>query len=130
VNKILIVIACLLAVLLGCKAKAPIIECDLKNLMSSDTSFTNKSFTIKNTGNSDLIIEDFLTGCDCTTIGLKVGMHILPSDSLIVPVTITSSKKDNEKKKEISITIKTNALPRFTSFTFVYKNPFYSEQQL
>ncbi len=129
-NKILIVIAFLLAVLLGCKPKVPIIECDLKNLMSSDTSFTNKSFTIKNTGNSDLIIEDFLTGCDCTTIGLKAGMHILPSDSLIVPVTITPSKKDNEKKKAISITIKTNALPRFTSFTFVIKNPSNLEQKL
>ena len=77
---------------------------------------TVRSFTIKNTGNSPLIIENFTTSCECTLLNLRKEQTILPQDSLEVNLEIEQEKVGSGNL--IYLTLKTNATPRLTSFNF------------
>jgi hypothetical protein len=110
-------------VFVACKPAKPSIYCDISNLAKNDLN--NRSFIIRNTGNADLIVEDFVTGCECTSLALKKDVHISSGDSIIVPVAIIPTKSFFDSIKQVYLTIKTNAQPRLTSFSFTYKNPYY-----
>jgi len=97
----------------GCKKPAKI-ELGLKNLKK--TSKIERSFIIYNRGDSDLVIEDFTTSCECTVMNMKKGQKILGRDSLLVPLSINEDKQN--KDMVIFISIKTNTNPSLTSFKF------------
>lgn len=74
-----------------------------------------KYFIIFNNGSRNLIIEDFTSSCECTSVGLKKNQIIEPHDSIKVSLKI-SEVQDSDNA--VFITIKTNAKPRLTSFHF------------
>lgn len=75
-----------------------------------------RSFTLFNHGNSDLVIEDFTSSCECTVMNMKKGSIIVSGDSLVVPVEI--NKDNQDKDRVIFISILSNAKPRLISFKF------------
>ena len=77
-----------------------------------------KSVIIKNTGDHDLVIENFTTTCECTLIKLQKGQMIAPGDSLIVPVIVEKDVSAGTSKV-VYITIRTNTRPAITTLSFV-----------
>ena len=96
----------------SCNHSGP--KLDLKSNLQSE----QKSITIKNTGNEDLVIEDFTTTCECTLIKLQKGQKVAPRDSLIVSV-IVEKTVSAETSKVVYITIRTNTRPAITTLNFV-----------
>jgi hypothetical protein len=93
--------------------KKPVLKINTENLATTDSIRTLK---IYNTGNADLIIEDFTSSCECILININKGKTILPNDSLICPLKI--KKKSLDSDNLVFVTLKTNAVPRLTSFKF------------
>lgn len=77
-----------------------------------------KSLTIKNTGDQDLVIENFTTTCECTLIKLQKGQTVRPMDSLLVPVIVEKTVPP-ATSKVVYITIRTNTRPAITTLSFV-----------
>lgn len=109
-NSIIIIIC--ISLFLACKSE-PKLVLDLKNINKLDTV---RSFTIKNSGNKPLIIENFTTSCECTVINLKKNQTISPNEIIKVGMKVEKSKVGTGNF--IYLTIKTNAIPRLTSFRF------------
>ncbi|MFI5450850.1 DUF1573 domain-containing protein [Pedobacter sp. UC225_61] len=99
--------------LAACKQKKPQIFVDYKDVNKSDTI---RHFTIYNKGNAPLIIENFTTSCECTLLKLEKNQIINPNEKIIADIKIDKSKVGTGN--QIFLTIKTNAVPRLTSFHF------------
>ncbi len=102
----------------GCSQKnGPILNIDSALLEKINDTTTSSSFTIHNLGNKTLIIEDFVSSCDCTVPQLQKGDSVLPGKSLIVPIQF--ERTSNKEKKIITITLKTNTSPKLKTIKIV-----------
>lgn len=89
------------------------------NLDIADLSFSKDSvrfLTIENTGNANLVIEDFTSSCECTTVNLERVQILIPGE--MIKVMIKKNLKEQDSNNTVFVTIKTNAYPRLTSFKF------------
>ena len=104
--------------LVGCYQKSePVLSVDTRLLEKINDTTTNSSFIISNIGNKVLIIEDFLSSCDCTIPKLQKGDSVLPGKSLLVPIQF--KRTTNKEKILIAITLKTNTLPKVKTIKIV-----------
>ena len=113
---IAIAISCLL---FSCTHKKPVIELQLAHLRNIHKLDSATDFTIYNTGDSDLILEDYRSTCECTALNLVKNAVIRPKDSLEVHLSL---KRDSasSKKQIVYITIKNNSDSTFKSFPFIF----------
>lgn len=118
-NKILLIVSFSSLISFSCTSKKPQIKLLLDKTLNIKDTQTYTSFTIVNTGNNHLIIEDFTSSCNCTLLMLKKNTSIEPKDSLVVPVMLTRDTK-MKTQKIVDITLKSNTKPRFTSFHILF----------
>ncbi len=112
----LIKVSIILLILVGCTEKKPKLELNLTDVNKSG----NRKFSIKNSGNSQLSIEGFSTSCDCTDLKLKSNTTIQAGDSLNVQILLKDDSIKTVRKRQVYVTLKTNATPRLTSFEIIY----------
>lgn len=105
-----------LSLIWGCKEVKPIFEIYPREV-KTDTSIAGEQrtyhFKIFNKGRKDLIIEDYVVGCECTQINLSRGKSVSSNDSIPLSIKISTKKEDSNKFKEVQCTFKTNAKPTF-----------------
>jgi hypothetical protein len=105
-------ILCGLMFFLSCNSAGPTL------FLKSNLTGKQKSIIIKNTGDKDLIVENFTTTCDCTLIKLKKGEKVKPNDSLIVSVVVEKPDSSTAAKM-VYISIRTNTTPAISTLSFV-----------
>lgn len=113
-SKLKFILSILIMIFFASCKLSPKIKVNIKNLETSRDSI--RSFTIHNTGSSNLKILDFTTSCECTAVNLTKNAIIKPSDSLIVITKISQGLQNDDNI--IFVTIKTNAIPQLCSFQF------------
>lgn len=102
----------------GCNHNnGPALTIDTKLLKQMSDTVTSSSFRIHNSGNKVLIIEDIISSCECTILQLQKGDSVLPGKSLKIPIQFERS--GNKQKQLVTITLKTNTLPKLTTIKFI-----------
>jgi hypothetical protein len=104
--------------IISCNQKnEPILYVDATSLEKINDTTTHSSFIIRNDGNKTLVIEDFISSCACTVLQLKKGDSILPSKSMVVPITF--ERDTPNVKKLILITLKANTVQKLKTIKVV-----------
>ena len=75
----------------------------------------NIFYTLYNDGDKDIIIEDYVLSCECTTSQLNKGTIIAKKDSIYISFTIRSDTSEKAKKKNLLCTLKCNTKPQIQS---------------
>ncbi|MBI2730454.1 MAG: DUF1573 domain-containing protein [Sphingobacteriales bacterium] len=100
----------------GCKDIKPVFEINPREV-KTDTIIAGEQrayhFKIFNRGSKDLIIEDYVAGCECTQINLFRNQKVSSNDSIPLNIIISTKKEEANKLKEVECTFKTNATPTF-----------------
>lgn len=77
-------------------------------------------FKIYNKGDRKLIIQDYISSCECTLLDLKPNTVIESNDSLPIRMSIQTFKEDTGKLKSVICTFKNNSDSSFKHLPIYY----------
>jgi len=121
------IVCLLLIIVISCTTRGPILQIDTQDFTAIDTvaagSTAVRQLVLHNKGDAPLIIEDFLSSCNCTSFDITKGLTIRKGESRIVKINITADSSKLKRLNDIVLTFKTNASPAF----YTIEKAFYIE---